>query len=235
MSLRPPKSPKRVSDEENQQTLGASSSYQNISFHGYLNDDGEPEPTTSPRDFSTRDLNIELVNKSLADVNNFSSARKTEKQSTIMMYEITTDGESNYKEMTLRELLNYVNKESAAIDARAEAKRQEKIRLYQAAQSLLSSQSSDTTGGIHLAMSPPITPLSGLHIPQPSNAGINSMQHNLQHHPQNPQQQQQQSVCTVDTAYPVEEVGQLQLLCRIYFMFCVIWNSPLSVCLLLGW
>ncbi len=72
-----------------------------------------------PRRFSAKEIDVNLINKSLANVNNFSVRRQNEKQSTIIMYEITSDGESDYKEMTLRELLNYVNKEAAAIDSAA--------------------------------------------------------------------------------------------------------------------
>ncbi len=84
----------------------------------------------APRRFSAKEIDVNLINKSLANVNNFSARRQNEKQSTIMMYEITSDGESDYKEMTLRELLNYVNREAAAIDEAADLK--ESTRLQNA-------------------------------------------------------------------------------------------------------
>lgn len=80
------------------------------------------DETSVPRRFSAKEIDVNLINKSLANVNNFSARRQNEKQSTIIMYEITSDGESDYKEMTLRELLNYVNKEAATIDEAAEMK-----------------------------------------------------------------------------------------------------------------
>jgi hypothetical protein len=84
------------------------------------------DETSVPRRFSAKEIDVNLINKSLANVNNFSVRRQNEKQSTIIMYEITSEGESDYKEMTLRELLNYVNKEAATIDEAAEMK--EKFR-----------------------------------------------------------------------------------------------------------
>lgn len=179
--------PTKVGDVET--GLSTSLHGQTGSFSGYQSTPlDETNTSAPPRDFSTRDLNIELVNKSLSDVNNFSTARRpNEKQSTIMMYEITTDGESDYKEMTLRELLNYVNKESAAIDERAETIRHERFLAYQAAKNFGLSEA-DVPG------SPLATPLAarrGLHPQDPQHA---------------PNLDRQESYYNIDTAYPAEEV-----------------------------
>lgn len=65
---------------------------------------------------SAAELDIDLVNKSLAHVNNFSRRRQAEKLQPVLMYEIPCEGESFYRTMSLRELLNYVNSEASAID-----------------------------------------------------------------------------------------------------------------------
>lgn len=65
---------------------------------------------------SAIEIDVEDINKSLATVNNFSKRQKVEKLPKILMYEITSDGESTYKYMTLRELLLYVNEEALEID-----------------------------------------------------------------------------------------------------------------------
>lgn len=57
------------------------------------------------------DIDVDLINKSLAHVNNFAK-RHTEKLPQVLMYEINATGDSCYKTITLRELLQYVNDET---------------------------------------------------------------------------------------------------------------------------
>lgn len=59
---------------------------------------------------------MDLINKSLDNVNNFSKRRQNDKQPSVLMYEINSSGESMYTNMTLRELLNHVNVEATQID-----------------------------------------------------------------------------------------------------------------------
>lgn len=62
------------------------------------------------------DIDIDLISKSLDHVNNFSKRRNTDKLPPVLMYEIRATGESAYKSITLRELLNDVNDEANDID-----------------------------------------------------------------------------------------------------------------------
>jgi hypothetical protein len=64
-------------------------------------------------------IDIDYLNKSLEHVNNFSKRRQTDKLPPVLMYEINCFGKSSYKSITLRELLNDVNAEAAAIDENA--------------------------------------------------------------------------------------------------------------------
>jgi len=61
--------------------------------------------------FYNADIDVDLINRSLAHVNNFAK-RHTEKLPQVLMYEINSTGESCYKTITLRELLQYVNDET---------------------------------------------------------------------------------------------------------------------------
>lgn len=54
------------------------------------------------------DIDEDLIRKSLDHVNNFAK-RHTEKLPQVRMYEINSSGESQYKIITLRALLHYVN------------------------------------------------------------------------------------------------------------------------------
>jgi hypothetical protein len=63
---------------------------------------------------SAIDINVEDINKSLEAVNNFQTLRERSKP--ILLYEITADGESTYKSMSLRELLIYINERTFTID-----------------------------------------------------------------------------------------------------------------------
>jgi len=62
------------------------------------------------------DIDIDFINRSLDHVNNFAKRRNTDKLPPVLMYEINSTGESMYKSMTLRELLNYVNDEANELD-----------------------------------------------------------------------------------------------------------------------
>lgn len=62
------------------------------------------------------DIDLEAISKSLDHVNNFSKRRNTDKLPPVLMYEIRATGESSYKSITLRELLNDVNDEANDID-----------------------------------------------------------------------------------------------------------------------
>jgi hypothetical protein len=64
---------------------------------------------------SNIDINVDDIHRSLNTVNNFATKR-LEKLQPILIYEITADGDSVYKNMTLRELLYYVNNEADEID-----------------------------------------------------------------------------------------------------------------------
>jgi hypothetical protein len=67
---------------------------------------------------ASAEIDLDHINRSLEHVNNYSKRRLTEKLPPVLMYEITSDGESCYKSITLRELLNDVNEEAAGIDRR---------------------------------------------------------------------------------------------------------------------
>lgn len=82
--------------------------------------DTAPDSTTGirfPRRISITnlDINVENINQSLASVNTFATKRN-DKLQPIMLYEITSFGESTYKSMTLRELLRYINECADIID-----------------------------------------------------------------------------------------------------------------------
>ena len=62
------------------------------------------------------DIDLDAISKSLDHVNNFSKRRNTDKLPPVLMYEIRATGESAYKSITLRELLNDVNDEANDID-----------------------------------------------------------------------------------------------------------------------
>jgi hypothetical protein len=64
---------------------------------------------------SNMDINVDDIHRSLNAVNTFATKR-LEKLQPILMYEITNDGDSVYKNMNLRELLHYINDEADAID-----------------------------------------------------------------------------------------------------------------------
>lgn len=64
---------------------------------------------------SNMEINLEEINKSLASINTFATRRQEQLQP-LIIYEITSFGESNYKSMTLRELLLYVNRGVDDID-----------------------------------------------------------------------------------------------------------------------
>lgn len=64
---------------------------------------------------SNMEINLEKFHKSLASVSTFATRRQEQLQP-LIIYEITSTGESNYKSMTLRELLLYVNRIAAEID-----------------------------------------------------------------------------------------------------------------------
>eukprot|EP01032_Pedospumella_encystans_P012768 gene12768-14745_t len=57
------------------------------------------------------EIDVDFINRSLEHVNNFAK-RYTEKLPQVLMYEMNTFGDSSYKSMTLRELLQYVNEET---------------------------------------------------------------------------------------------------------------------------
>ncbi len=63
------------------------------------------------------DVDANRIDHSLRSVN--TRGRTTDKLPPVLMYEITSDGGSQYKEMTLRELLDYVNREATKIDDEA--------------------------------------------------------------------------------------------------------------------
>ena len=65
------------------------------------------------------DIDVEYINRSLDHVNNYSKRRQTDKLPPVLMYEINSSGESHYKSITLRELLNEVNEEGFSIDESA--------------------------------------------------------------------------------------------------------------------
>lgn len=66
---------------------------------------------------NVEDVDVSQVDRSLCEVNNFTNTQRTaDKQPNVLMYEITSHGDSQYKEMTLRELLKYVNDEATKID-----------------------------------------------------------------------------------------------------------------------
>lgn len=65
---------------------------------------------------SNIDINVDDIHRSLAAVNTFATKRMDKAQS-ILMYEITADGESIYKNLTLRELLYLINDEAEEIDS----------------------------------------------------------------------------------------------------------------------
>jgi len=65
------------------------------------------------------EIDTDLINQSLDKVNNFSKRRNTDKLPPVLMYEICSTGESSYKNITLRELLNTVNDQANEIDAAA--------------------------------------------------------------------------------------------------------------------
>eukprot|EP00600_Ochromonadales_sp_CCMP1393_P000073 CAMPEP_0174982286 /NCGR_PEP_ID=MMETSP0004_2-20121128/16409_1 /TAXON_ID=420556 /ORGANISM="Ochromonas sp., Strain CCMP1393" /LENGTH=824 /DNA_ID=CAMNT_0016234221 /DNA_START=61 /DNA_END=2535 /DNA_ORIENTATION=+ len=89
---------------------------------------------------------IDMINDSLEQVNNFAK-RKGEKQPSVLMFEINADGGSYYKERTLRELLQYVNEEAEKIDMAAD------IRITQFAKHL-----ANISGTVHSGT------VSGLHV-----------------------------------------------------------------------
>jgi hypothetical protein len=65
---------------------------------------------------ATTDIDIDHINKSLDHVNNYSKRRMADKLPPVLMYEITSSGDSCYKSITLRELLNEVNDEASLVD-----------------------------------------------------------------------------------------------------------------------
>ena len=88
---------------------------------------GEEPPETPPEfelemtsphrlTLSGMDINVEEINKSLNAVNTFASKRFEKYQPILLLYEITAEGESAYKSMTLKELLTYINDYAHAID-----------------------------------------------------------------------------------------------------------------------
>jgi hypothetical protein len=64
---------------------------------------------------SNIDINVDDIHRNLNTVNTFATKR-LEKLQPILMYEITADGDSVYKNMTLRDLLYLVNSEADEID-----------------------------------------------------------------------------------------------------------------------
>ena len=65
------------------------------------------------------EIDIDHINKSLETVNNYSKRRHTDKLPPVLMYEISSDGESCYRSLTLRELFNDVNDEANVVDEAA--------------------------------------------------------------------------------------------------------------------
>lgn len=86
-------------------------------------DSDDADDTLSPRSIEmrkssiigVREFNVENILHSLASVNNFISKRNDQQQP-IMLYEITSFGDSSYKTMILRDLLQYLNEEASDID-----------------------------------------------------------------------------------------------------------------------
>ena len=72
--------------------------------------------------YGNMNIDFDLINESLAHVNAFARRKQAEKLPPVLMYEITCDGQSLYKEFTLRELLQYVNDEANQLDKAAERK-----------------------------------------------------------------------------------------------------------------
>lgn len=65
---------------------------------------------------SAKEIDVNLINQSLANVNNFSKRRQADKLPSILMYEIPASGDSFFRNMTLRELFNYIVSEAVLID-----------------------------------------------------------------------------------------------------------------------
>eukprot|EP01031_Cornospumella_fuschlensis_P049549 gene49549-60663_t len=65
---------------------------------------------------SAADIDVNLINQSLAHVNTFSRRRQAEKLQPVLMYEIPCVGESQYRTCTLRELLAIIHTEASHID-----------------------------------------------------------------------------------------------------------------------
>ncbi|RYG66334.1 hypothetical protein EON64_10015 [archaeon] len=65
---------------------------------------------------SAADIDVNLINQSLAHVNTFSRRRQAEKLQPVLMYEIPSQGESQYRTCTLRELLAIIHTEATHID-----------------------------------------------------------------------------------------------------------------------
>jgi hypothetical protein len=85
------------------------------SLHGGVLKLDMDSSTSSDRSGSIQ-VDLEHLHQSLDDANQLSKRRATDKLPPVLMYEITSNGQSCYKNITLRELLNDIIDESAAID-----------------------------------------------------------------------------------------------------------------------
>ena len=71
----------------------------------------------SQQQMVARLIDLDNIVNSLKKVSNFSPKRQTDIIPLVLIYEISDNGESTYRKMSLRELLNYVNVEAHALDA----------------------------------------------------------------------------------------------------------------------
>jgi hypothetical protein len=82
----------------------------------YPADDLQSEVSRNSMSGAPAEIDIDHITKSLHQVNNYSKRRLNDKLPPVLMYEITSTGESCYRSITLRELLNDVNDEASAVD-----------------------------------------------------------------------------------------------------------------------
>lgn len=104
----------------------------NVNPSSDLEENRIDESLNAAKSSSLLDIDVDLINESLAHVNNFSKRRPLDKVASVLMYEITSDGETDYKNMTLRELLNYVNDQATSVEEVAS------LRTRNARQSIIS-------------------------------------------------------------------------------------------------
>ena len=68
---------------------------------------------------ATREIDLDRIQNSLAKVNTFKKKNAGDKSAHVLIYEINAGGVGAYKQMTLKELLSYVNYEAHHLDAGA--------------------------------------------------------------------------------------------------------------------